>query len=154
MVSKVSDLKDEKLENAVREKLKSQHIKAEARGIILKENSSLAQSIVSSLKFNDYMSKNAIELAVNHKLPNTSWEFKPLNSGNNNYLALHNVDVENIYLYNRTTVHMTIIDTVDYNFGEKQLEIPRKIQEHQMLENYYIIIKIAVPFEKWKKYLE
>ena len=52
---------------------------------------------------------------------------------------------------------MTIFDTVDYNFGEKLVKIPRKIQEAGLLENYYIIVYISIPLPNAKhvrKYIE
>ncbi|MBR6098265.1 hypothetical protein IKP85_00800 [bacterium] len=45
---------------------------------------------------------------------------------------------------------MTIFDTVDYNFGEKLVKIPRKIQEAGLLENYYIIVNISIPLQNAK----
>ena len=43
---------------------------------------------------------------------------------------------------------------MDYNFGEKEVEELRELQENGFLENYYIIIKIAVPLSDYNKNID
>ena len=76
-------------------------------------------------------------------------EFK-LHEDINNLLAFRKAEVLDIYLDSNDILHMTIFDTADYNYGEKLVKIPRKIQEACLLENYYIIVNVSIPLPNAK----
>ena len=156
LVNKISDLNNKDLETFVRTKVKEQYKQNESRGIILKEDSSLAKSIVKSATIKNFINNNIFKIVKNNRLDDTSLKFN-IWRGTNNYLALNYAYIKNIYLDSNDVLHMTIFDTVDYNFGEKLVKIPRKIQEAGLLENYYIIVYISIPLPNAKhvrKYIE
>lgn len=75
-------------------------------------------------------------------------------SETNNVLAIHNCDIVDIYIDNKNTIHAKIIDTIDYNSDEWWVAYPHEVQEYGLLENYYVIVEIEYPYEKWKEYLD
>lgn len=151
LVKKVSDLKNPKLEKIIKEKLSSQKLNTNSKGIIFHSKSSLANSIINSYTFKDFIKKNIVELSLNDKIKDTSLSFR---QDINNFLAIRNCDIIDIYIDNQNTIHAKIIDTVDYNSGEWLVALPHNAQEHGLLENYYIIVEIEYPYEKWKRYLD
>lgn len=155
IINRISDLQDNELENIIRQKLNNQIIKnGNTRGIILNEDSSLASSIISSSRFWTFIRNNVRTLEKNRKLPNTSINFHILNSNINNHLAIHRADIVDINLDNNNIIHLKIVDTVDYNFGEKEVEELRELQENGFIENYYIIVKIAVPLANYNENID
>ena len=154
LVSQVSSLKNSKLEKKVTKKLRSQKLNTNSRGVVFHSNSSLAKSITDSNTFKNFVKNNAVELALNDRVPDKSLNFGFLNSSSNNSLAIHRCDIVDIYLDNKNTIHAKVIDTVDYNADEPWVEYPHAVQEHGLLENYYIIVEIEYPYEKWKEYLD
>ena len=107
----------------------------------------MAKSIVKSATIKNFINNNIFKIVKNNRLDDTSLKFN-IWRGTNNYLALNYAYIKNIYLDSNDVLHMTIFDTVDYNFGEKLVKIPRKIQEAGLLENYYIIISISKGIER------
>lgn len=154
LVSQVSSLKNTKLEKKVTEKLRSQKLNTNSRGVVFHSNSSLAKSLTGSNIFKDFVKKIAVDLSLNDRVPDTSLNFGFLSSSLNNSLAIHRCDIVDIYLDNKNTIHAKVIDTVDYNADEPWVEYPHAVQEHGLLENYYIIVEIEYPYEKWKEYLD
>ena len=59
-----------------------------------------------------------------------------------------------VNLDNNNIIHLKIVDTVDYNFGEKEVEELRELQENGFIENYYIIVKIAVPLANYNENID
>ncbi|MEE3349845.1 MAG: hypothetical protein VZR09_07380 [Candidatus Gastranaerophilaceae bacterium] len=149
LVNKISDLYNKDLETFVRTKVKEQYKQNESRGIILKDDSTLAKSIMKSAIIKNFINNNIFKIVKNNRLEDTSLKFD-IKRGTNNYLALNYAYIKNIYLDSNDILHMTIFDTVDYNYGEKLVKIPRKIQEACLLENYYIIVNVSIPLPNAK----
>ena len=149
LVNKISDLNNKDLETFVRTKVKEQYKQNESRGIILKDDSTLAKSIMKSAIIKNFINNNIFKIVKNNRLEDTSLKFD-IKRGTNNYLALNYAYIKNIYLDSNDILHMTIFDTVDYNYGEKLVKIPRKIQEACLLENYYIIVNVSIPLPNAK----
>lgn len=80
--------------------------------------------------------------------------FHILNSSLNAHLAIHRADVVDIHIDNSNIVHLKIVDTVDYNFGETEVKELRELQENGFVENYYIIVKIAIPLNECYKTID
>lgn len=154
LVSQVSSLKNPSLEKKVSEKLRSQNLNTNSRGIVFHSNSSLAKSITDSNTFKNFVKNNAVDLSLNDRIPDTSLNFGFLSSSLNNSLAIHRCDIVDIYLDNKNTIHAKVIDTVDYNSNEPWVKWPHEVQEYGLLENYYVIVEIEYPYEKWKEYLD
>lgn len=151
IVEKVSDLKNHKLENFISTKLNSQLGVKNTRGVVFNVDSSISASIVNSKEFNEFMKTN-IEKFIDKSLSNksigdTSLSFKLANSLNN-FGAIHNCDIIDMKVVNGI-FHAKVIDTVEYNPNELIVLFPRDLQEGGAIENYYVIIEISVPIEKW-----
>ncbi len=145
IINKIDDLKNNNLQKVVRNKLEQQINKAEARGVYLNSNSSLSKSISSSLKFKRVINNNKEKLLngeIIAKVPTF------LNSNWNNFLSINGCDILNIRIENEI-LYATILDTVDYNPNDIKVKLPRDLQEGNAIENYYIIIEIAVPVSKY-----
>ena len=155
IVNKISDLNDKGLEQFIRQKLKNQISQNEnIKGVVFNEDSSLSLSIVNSSRLWTFLRGNIPKLEDKRKLPNDNLNFHIFNSNINDHLAIHRAAVVDIHLDNNDIIHLKIIDTVDYNFGEKEVEELRELQENGFLENYYIIVKIAVPLSDYNKNID
>lgn len=155
IVNKISDIHDSDLEKFIKNKLDTQNFKSKnVRGIMLNENSSLAYDFSHTKLFWDFLISNIETLEKNRKLQNTSLNFHALNSSVNAHLAVHRADIIDIYLDDNDIIHLKIVDTVDYNLGEKEVEELRELQENGFLENYYVIVKIAIPLSECRRNID
>ena len=155
VVNEISDLNDKELEQFIRQKLKTQISQNKnIKGVVFNEDSSLSLSIVNSSRLWTFIRENIKKLEDKRTLPNDNLNFHIFNSNVNNHLAIHRADIVDIHLDDNDIIHLKIIDTVDYNFGEKEVEELRELQENGFLENYYIIVKIAVPLSDYNKNID
>ena len=147
LLNNVSDLKNYKLEKIAADKLKSQKLKKDARGIRLHSDSSLAKSVGNSIEFRNLITNEKIKqkLLKGETIAQTSLS---LNWNPNNFTALHNCDVLNIRCENGT-LYATILDTIDYNANELLVKPPRDLQEAGAIENYFVIVEIEEPLSKY-----
>jgi len=155
VVNKISDLNNKELEQFIRQKLKTQISQNKnIKGVVFNEDSSLSLSIVNSSRLWTFIRENIKKLEDKRTLPNDNLNFHIFNSNVNDHLAIHRTAVVDIHLDNHNIIHLKLIDTVDYNFGEKEVEELRELQENGFLENYYIIVKIAVPLSDYNKNID
>ena len=154
-ISKVSDLNNKNLERFIRRKLKEQINTTESRGILFNTNSSLSKEIENDENFlsriQNYAKNNKNNLLFRRNSKNST--FGGFKNPDLHY-ALGNVDVINIHLDDMDNLWMLIVDTYDFNKGEKNplVIIGRKLQEKGLIENYYSIIPVKIPPEKWKTF--
>ena len=146
IVDKISDLKNEDLQKVVRGKLNSQLGKNESRGVYFYSNSSLSKSISSSYEFKKIINKHKDTLINQKKVVTKESVFLELNL--NNWLAIHGCDILNIRVDNGV-LRATVVDTWDFNKNDKKVEIPRELQDAGVIENYFTIVEIAEPIEKY-----
>jgi len=155
VVNEISDLNDKELEQFIRQKLKTQISQNKnIKGVVFNEDSSLSLSIVNSNRLWTFIRENIKKLEDKRTLPNSSLNFHFFNSNINDHLTIHRADIVDIHLDDNDIIHLKIIDTIDYNFGEKEVEELRELQENGFLENYYIIVKIAVPLSDYNKNID
>lgn len=146
IINKVSDLNNKDLEKIVRNKLKSQINKTEARGIHLNASSTLSKSIANSMDFKKIINQNINKLVFENK--NILKESTYLDSTVNNFLAIHGCDILNIHVSNGI-LYAIVLDTIDYNKNEILVKLPRDLQEADAIENYFILVEIAEPISKY-----
>ena len=154
-IPKVSDLNNKNLERFIRRKLKEQINTTESRGILFNTNSSLSKEIENDENFlsriQNYAKNNKNNLLFRRNSKNST--FGGFKNSDLHY-ALGNVDVINIHLDDMDNLWMLIVDTYDFNKGEKNPLVitGRKLQEKGLIENYYSIISVKLPPEKWKTF--
>ena len=155
VIPKVSDLNNKNLERFIRRKLNEQINATESRGILFNTNSSLSKEIENDENFlsriQNYAKNNKNNLLFRRNSKNST--FGGFKNPDLHY-ALGNVDVINIHLDDMDNLWMLIVDTYDFNKGEKNplVIIGRKLQEKGLIENYYSIIPVKIPPEKWKTF--
>ena len=154
-ISKVSDLNNKNLEHFIRRKLKEQINTTESRGILFNTNSSLSKEIENDENFlsriQNYAKNNKNNLLFRRNSKNST--FGGFSSRDLRY-ALGNVDVINIHLDDMNNLWMLIVDTYDFNKNDPLpiVQKARKFQEQGLIENYYSIIPVKIPPEKWKTF--
>lgn len=146
IVNKVEELKDTKLEEIVYNKLKSQNLNQDSKGIIFSENSSLAIMLTETLAFEQFIWKNWHKLLEDRRLPNDSIHFA---TNIPSFFAVKRADIIDIHIDKDDIIRMKIIDTVDYNNNEFWVAPFHELQENGFIENYYIIVNIAIPLSKY-----
>ena len=155
VIPKVSNLNNKNLERFIRRKLKEQINTTESRGILFNTNSSLSKEIENDENFlsriQNYAKNNKNNLLFRRNSKNST--FGGFKNPDLHY-ALGNVDVINIHLDDMNNLWMLIVDTYDFNKGEKYplVRIGRNLQEKGWIENYYSIIPVKIPPEKWKTF--
>ena len=155
VIPKVSNLNNKNLERFIRRKLKEQINTTESRGILFNTNSSLSKEIENDENFlsriQNYAKNNKNNLLFRRNSKSST--FGGFKNPDLHY-ALGNVDVINIHLDDMDNLWMLIVDTYDFNKGEKNplVIIGRKLQEKGFIENYYSIIPVKIPPEKWKTF--
>lgn len=154
-ISKVSDLNNKNLERFIRRKLKEQINTTESRGILFNTNSSLSKEIENDENFlsriQNYAKNNKNNLLFRRNSKNST--FGGFKNSDLHY-ALGNVDVINIHLDDMNNLWMLIVDTYDFNKGETNILVKtgRELQDAGLIENYYSIIPVKIPPEKWKTF--
>ena len=88
----------------------------------------------------------------NKILPNDTLEFGILNFDLFN--AFHYADIINIQILEDETFVAEIVDTYDFNDGSKNPAVrwAGELQKRNMIENYFLIVKIEIPKSVWSKY--
>ena len=155
VIPKVSDLNNKNLERFIRRKLNEQINATEAIGFLFNTNSSISKKIENDENFlsriQNYAKNNKNNLLFRRNSKNST--FGGFKNPDLHY-ALGNVDVINIHLDDMNNLWMLIVDTYDFNKGEKYplVRIGRNLQEKGWIENYYSIIPVKIPPEKWKTF--
>ena len=155
VIPKVSGLNNKNLERFIRRKLKEQINTTESIGILFNANSSLSKKIEEDKNFikkiQEHSFQNRNKLIFKGFAENTSLiRF----SDNDLYFALGKVDVINIHLDDMDNLWMLIVDTYDFNKNDPLplVQKARRFQEQGLIENYYSIIPVKIPPEKWKTF--
>lgn len=152
MVKSVNDLHNYKLEKFVGAKVKEQMKVPDSRGLILNQNSSLAQNIVGSDSFKKYIHERKNFLNEHKYLEHFRMEY---NDSNNLQHALHFADVVEIKVDpNTNTLTCYVIDTYDFNSKEPPLtiRIPHEFQKQGRMEGFFSIVRIKIEAKDWMKF--
>ena len=154
-IPKVSNLNNKNLERFIRRKLNEQINATEAIGFLFNTNSSLSKEIENDENFlsriQNYAKNNKNNLLFRRNSKNST--FGGFKNPDLHY-ALGNVDVINIHLDDMDNLWMLIVDTYDFNKGETNILVKtgRELQDAGLIENYYSIIPVKIPPEKWKTF--
>lgn len=142
LVNRVSDLPPY-LQSYVRNKLQSQIGVREARGLLLRADSSLSKDIAQSPEIKNFIIKNARELAQYQKI-NSSINF----TGDNNlHLSLGHADILNAHFDSQGNFNAIIADTYDFNKNDPdwKVEWAYNVQANNIIENFYVLCIIIIP---------
>lgn len=142
LVNRVSDLPPY-LQSYVRNKLQAQIGVREARGLLLRADSSLSKDIAQSPEIKNFIIKNARELAQYQKI-NSSINF----TGDTNlHLSLGHADILNAHFDSQGNFNAIIADTYDFNKNDSdwKIEWAYNVQANNNVENFYVLCIIVIP---------
>ncbi len=150
IVNQVSDLPVE-LQNYVRQKLYGQLGTYEARGLMLRPDSSLSTELASCDSLKQFIKENYSALRQ-HQIVNGSKEF---GDSNNLALALGKADIINAHIDNQGNFRAIVADTYEFNKDDPRWEVENayNVQVNGLIENYYILCIVVIPREQLILYL-
>lgn len=150
LVNSISDLPFD-FKDTVRAKVKQQLGVNDLRGLILKPDSSLAQDIISSSEYQNFILKSMNKLQKGEVVSGSvGYPLKTLNLG----AALGRADILDTYVNTNGDIVSFVLDTYDFNKGEGwHIERARDVQEHGLLNAFYSITILLVPKEQWLSWL-
>lgn len=136
-------LGDKNLQNSIRERVMKEAKQLDCKVLELRDDSSLAQAILTDGEFTEFIKKNIDTLIKYKKAPDQTIEF----SSSDLYNALHGAMVKNIRLNPNGTITLRIEDLYNFNAGRTSTrgQLGERLQNAGKLENYYIIIHVTVP---------
>jgi hypothetical protein len=152
LLTNIDKINDMQTRNFIRKKVKQQMKTDDCKGIVLNSNSSLSKKIVGSFAIRKFIRKNKNKFQPNATISNNTLKFGILNFDLFN--ALHFADIINIQILEDETFVAEIVDTYDFNDGSKYPAVrwAGELQKRNMIENYFLIIKIEIPKSVWSKY--
>lgn len=150
VVSSISQL-PERLQRAVRPKVKQQFKEKDLTGVIFHTESSLAKAIERSKEFKTYIKNNKARLLHKEKI-NGSLSFSRLS---NVGLALGKTDIIDLHIDSNGNLTAQMVDTYDFNRDDSffGVEWARNQQERHRLRGFYTITEISIPVERWLKFI-
>lgn len=131
------------LRNFVRNKLKEQIGKQEAKGILFRPDSNLSKEIASCQELRKFIIKHYNQLQSGQHITDSTY----LGSTTNLALSLGHVDIYNAHIDSKGNFKALIIDTYDFNKDDKdyRVEIAYNVQRHGLITNFYTINIIYIP---------
>ena len=147
-------IKDEALKNRIIEKLKSQNMALDSRGVYFNSNSDVAKMIVKTDAFKDFLLRHKEDLLTHKtKLHNDSLGFSAKDL--TGLLAYGKADIFDIVIDSDGTIHAKVLDTYDFNKYERYFLVKwgRNYQEDGKIEVYYSITDIVVQKKYWEQVL-
>lgn len=139
------------LQNFVSNKLYKQIGIPDAKGIVLKPDSSLSKSILQSNEFKEFLSNNIHKIlagqAVKGSVNFTGW--------NNTHLSLGHADIIDVFMDSKGNIYAKVIDTYDFNKDDPffLVEWAHNLQDLKMLKNFFTINILFIPPSEWIKLL-
>ncbi len=151
-VDSISDLSFD-FKDTVRAKVKQQLGVDDLRGLILYPDSTLAQSIISSSEYQDFIRKSMNKLQTG-EVVSGSVRYPSAKESLNLGMALGRADILDTYINKNGDIISFVLDTYDFNKGESlPIEVARNVQEHGLLKAFYSITIILVPKEQWLSWM-
>ncbi len=131
------------LQNFVSNKLYSQLGVHDAKGIVLRSDSTLSQTIVHSSEFKQFLRKN-IHRMIRGETVNGVVKFG--NLFHDTHYALGYTDVIDMYIDSQGNIHAKVIDTYDFNKDDPffLVEWAHNLQDLRRLKNYFIVCDIII----------
>ena len=148
----INNIANEKIRNYVHDYIQKQYDADDSKGIVFHHQSTLAQKIMHSNAFKNYIKKNKPKFVPNTTFPDTTVAFEYPDF--DLYFAIHRASVINIKIDDKNNFCAIVVDTYDFNKNSSN-NIVRKaysLQKNNLIENYFIIVNIVIPKEIWNKY--
>lgn len=132
--------------DTVRAKVRQQLYVNDAKGLILRPDSSLSQEIAASPELHKFIKAHLSELLRGEVVSGSS-SFK---SSDNLHYTLNNADIIDTYINKNGDIVSFILDTYDFNPGEQwYIEWARNVQKHGLITGFYSITIVVVPKDEW-----
>lgn len=134
------------LQNFVSNKLYSQLGVHDAKGIVLRSDSTLSQTIVHSSEFKQFLRKN-VHRMLRGETVNGSVNFA--NLFHDTHYALGHTDIIDMYIDSQGNIHAKVIDTYDFNKDDPffLVEWAHNLQDLRRLKNYFIVCDIIITLQ-------
>lgn len=147
-----NNLPSKSLTKIVQNKLHSQNLDTNTKGVIFDENSPVSIAIGKSSSFQNFVHQNYISL-INGNTVNGSIGFNPLTESNL-WLAVNKIDIVYMYIDENGNIISVLLDTYDFNkFDNRPIVIlGRNEQNTGNSIPYYTIINVKIPLEQWIKW--
>lgn len=131
------------LRTFVSNKLYSQLGVHDAKGIVLRSDSTLSQTIVHSSEFKQFLRKN-VHRMIRGETVNGIIKFA--NLFHDTHYALGYTDVIDMYIDSQGNIHAKVIDTYDFNKDDPffLVEWAHNLQDLRRLKNYFIVCDIII----------
>lgn len=142
----------EYLREYMRNKLYEQLGVTDSRGILLKPDSSLSKQISQSNEIAEFIKRNRMALLNGKIVDKGSLNFL---SNENLHLSLGHADVLNAFIDSNGNLSAIIGDTYDFNKNDPswKVEWAYNVQENGLIENYFVLCIISIPFLQWIRML-
>lgn len=147
-----NNLSSKSLTKIVQNKLHSQNLDTNTKGVIFDENSPVSIAIAKSSSFQNFVRQNYTSL-INGNTVNGSIGFNPLTESNL-WLAVNKIDIVYAYIDENGNIISVLLDTYDFNkFDNRPIVIlGRNEQNAGKSIPYYTIINVKIPLEQWIKW--
>ena len=152
LLNSVDEISNKKLNEFIHKKVKSQYDADDSRGIVLNEQSTLAEKIVTSGAIRRFIVQNKGKLKPDTMLPNNTlkffWDDIDL------FGAIHRADIIDIKIDKDGTFTAKIVDTYDFNQNDKNplVQAGYYQQKNKRIENYFVIVLISISYITWNNF--
>ncbi|MCM1010829.1 MAG: hypothetical protein NC390_08170 [Fusobacterium sp.] len=146
-VESIADLPFD-FQDTVRAKVKEQLHVDDAKGVVLRPDSTLSAKIIRDMEFKNFILKSKNKLlngeVVSGSLRYSKWKNPNL------WATLGKADILDTYINKNGDIVSFILDTYDFNPDEAgYIEWGYSVQKTGMLKGFYSIIVLVVPVEEW-----
>ena len=152
IINHPNNLPSKSLTKIVQNKLHSQNLDTNTKGVILDENSPVSIAIGKSSSFQNFIRQNYL-LLINGNTVNGSIGFNPITESNL-WAAVNKIDIVYAYIDENGNIISVLLDTYDFNkFDNRPIVIlGRNEQNTGNSIPYYSIINVKIPLEQWIKW--
>lgn len=152
IINHPNNLPSKSLTKIVQNKLYSQNLDTNTKGVIFDENSPVSVAIGKSSSFQNFIRQNYL-LLINGNTVNGSIGFNPITESNL-WAAVNKIDIVYAYIDENGNIISVLLDTYDFNkFDNRPIVIlGRNEQNTGNSIPYYTIINVKIPLEQWIKW--
>ena len=151
LLNSIDEISNKKLNEFIHKKVKGQYDADDSRGIVLNEQSTLAEKIVTSKDIRKFILLNKEKMKPNATLPDCTLKFV---EDIDLFGAIHRADIIDIKIDKDGTFTAKIIDTYDFNPNDKNplVQAGYYQQKNKRIENYFVIVLISIPYKTWNNF--
>lgn len=152
IINHPNNLPSKSLTKIVQNKLYSQNLDTNTKGVIFDENSPVSIAIGKSSSFQNFIRQNYLSL-INGNTVNGSIGFNPITESNL-WAAVNKIDIVYTYIDENGNIISVLLDTYDFNkFDNRPIVIlGRNEQNSGNSIPYYTIINVKILLEQWIKW--